>query len=407
MTTLADINKKLVDNLNLLRQDLTEVGTAAGAAALQYKQLTSSSENAIINKSINGLDIVGSFGETISPDGNNKSAALAVFSDNLSTFGSLTSTTGGALLVKTVTAATPDAAGSAFKQQFASALDTKTLFEASLFASEALADSTGLPLGASSKNLVDDAGSSLINKSKNLRKKIGTRDSLLEDIINDKNIASNVTVNATLANAIGNPSIPIINFDNVPARTFLQTYEEMEAYVRSCNREITEVVVHATDTSEDMEVNYDVLYAWDVTGRGFSDVGYHLIILRDGSLQVCRPISTIGSHTLRGHNPNSIGIAFAGGLVGNRKSGRVIRSHKSYTVEQFNTFDTFMKAFYTVIPGGQAWGHNNIDQDRRSDPHFDVPRYVRKKFNKFNTQTLEETRRDGSMTIDELIEAQY
>ena len=85
MTTLADINKKLVDNLNLLRQDLTEVGTAAGAAALQYKQLTSSSENAIINKSINGLDIVGSFGETISPDGNNKSAGLAVFSDNLST----------------------------------------------------------------------------------------------------------------------------------------------------------------------------------------------------------------------------------------------------------------------------------------------------------------------------------
>ena len=270
-----------------------------------------------------------------------------------------------------------------------------------------MTDSTGLPLGASSKNLVDDAGSSLINKSKNLRKKIGTTGSLLEDITNDTNIASNVTVNTTLANAIGNPSIPIVNFDNVPARTFLQTYEEMEAYVRSCNREITEVVVHATDTSEDMEVNYDVLYAWDVTGRGFSDVGYHLIILRDGSLQVCRPISTIGSHTLRGHNPNSIGIAFAGGLVGNRKSRRVIRSHKSYTVEQFNTFDTFMKAFYTVIPGGQAWGHNNIDQDRRSDPHFDVPQYVRKKFNKFNTQTLEETRRDGSMTIDELIEAQY
>lgn len=407
MTTISDISKKLVDNLTLLEQDLTEVGTAAGAAALQYKQLTSSSEKATINSSINGLDIVGSFAETISPDGNNKSAGLAVFSDNLGTFGSLTSATNGALLAKTVTAATPDAAGAAFRNQFNGVLDNKTLFEVSLVASEALADSTGLPLGSSSKNLVNDAGVALIAKSNSMRTKIGTTDSLLEDITNDVNIQKNVTVNAVFANLIGNPSVPIVDFNNVPPRTFLQTYEEMEAYVRSSTRELTEVVVHATDTSKDMEVNYDVLYAWDVIGREFSEVGYHLIILRDGSLQVCRPISTIGLHTLNEHNPNSIGIAFVGGLLGTRKGNSIIRSHKSYSMEQFNTFDTFMRAFYTVIPGGQAWGHNNIDQNRRSDPHFDVPQYVQKKFNKFNTQTLEETRRDGSMTIDELIEAQY
>ena len=75
-------------------------------------------------------------------------------------------------------------------------------------------------------------------------------------------------------------------------------------------------------------------------------------------------------------------------------------------MEQFNTFDTFMRAFYTVVPGGQAWGHNDIDHTRRSDPHFNVPQYIKNKFNKINVQTVEETRENGSLTIDQLIEAQ-
>ena len=193
--------------------------------------------------------------------------------------------------------------------------------------------------------------------------------------------------------------------DDVKPRTLLKTFEEMEAYIRTCSRDITEVVVHATDTTRDMYVDYDVLYQWDVP-RGFSDVGYHFIILRNGCLQVCRPISITGAHTLKGHNPHSIGIAFVGGLMGNRKQRSVKRSSKSYTMEQWNTFDTFMKAFYTVIPGGQAWGHNSIDNTRRSDPHFDVPKYVEKQFNKVNIQTLEQTRIKGSLSLENLLRGQ-
>jgi N-acetyl-anhydromuramyl-L-alanine amidase AmpD len=180
----------------------------------------------------------------------------------------------------------------------------------------------------------------------------------------------------------------------------------MEAYLRSSLRDFTEVVVHATDTTKDMEVNYDVLKVWDVTERGLSEVGYHFIILRDGSLQVCRPISVDGVHSLKDHNENSIGIAFVGGLLGNRSNREAKRSSRSFSMEQFNTFDTFMRVFYTVVPGGQAWGHNDIDHTRRSDPHFNVPRYIKSKFNKINVQTVEETRENGSLTIDQLIEAQ-
>ena len=60
MTTIASVSAKLTNNLNALKEDLTEVGTAAGAAALQYDLLTASKQEATIGSNVNGLNIVGS-----------------------------------------------------------------------------------------------------------------------------------------------------------------------------------------------------------------------------------------------------------------------------------------------------------------------------------------------------------
>ena len=43
----------------------------------------------------------------------------------------------------------------------------------------------------------------------------------------------------------------------------------------------------------------------------------------------------------------------------------------------------FCEAFYTVIPAGQAWGHNDVSQSN-TDPGFDVQKFVKVKFNKEN-----------------------
>lgn len=407
MTTIGDISAKLANNLGKLVEDLTDVGTAAGAASLQYDLLTASKQEATVGSNVNGIEVVSSAGKRYREDGTVKNTAIGVFTDKLGTFGSLTSTTGGALLIKTVTGVTADAADAAFRNSFAASLSKRRMFEASLVASEGLADSSVLPLGSSTATLINDAGSTLIKRSNVMLANAKFGNSILEDITGEPDLANNITFPEILTDNVGKPSIPTISFeDTVQPRTLLQTFEEMEAYLRSSLRDFTEVVVHATDTTKDMEVNYDVLKAWDVTERGLSEVGYHFIILRDGSLQVCRPISVDGVHSLKDHNENSIGIAFVGGLLGNRSNREAKRSSRSFSMEQFNTFDTFMRVFYTVVPGGQAWGHNDIDHTRRSDPHFNVPRYIKSKFNKINVQTVEETRENGSLTIDQLIEAQ-
>ena len=52
---------------------------------------------------------------------------------------------------------------------------------------------------------------------------------------------------------------------------------------------------------------------------------------------------------------------------------------------QFDSFDKFMRAFYKVWPGGQAFGHVDTDDKGKTDPGFDVEDYVINKFGKRNT----------------------
>ena len=53
--------------------------------------------------------------------------------------------------------------------------------------------------------------------------------------------------------------------------------------------------------------------------------------------------------------------------------------------------EQFMKMFYQVFPGGQAWGHVDTDKKGKIDPGFDVPDFVRIKFGKNNVSTTGQT----------------
>jgi N-acetylmuramoyl-L-alanine amidase len=47
--------------------------------------------------------------------------------------------------------------------------------------------------------------------------------------------------------------------------------------------------------------------------RGFSDIGYHYVVLVDGTIENGRPLSEVGAHC-KGHNAHSIGVCYVGGL---------------------------------------------------------------------------------------------
>lgn len=71
-------------------------------------------------------------------------------------------------------------------------------------------------------------------------------------------------------------------------------------------------MIHCTATKEGRNLPLIGLRAMH-QARGFRDVGYHYYILRDGKVELGRPVEQIGAH-VQGHNTDSIGVAYEGGL---------------------------------------------------------------------------------------------
>ena len=78
-------------------------------------------------------------------------------------------------------------------------------------------------------------------------------------------------------------------------------------------RKINKLIVHCSATPEHKEFDVEDITEWHVTGNGWSDCGYHYVITLGGEIQEARPERKIGAHC-KGHNRNSIGICYIGGM---------------------------------------------------------------------------------------------
>src|SRR3990172_1704713 len=81
-------------------------------------------------------------------------------------------------------------------------------------------------------------------------------------------------------------------------------------------REINKIVIHCADTPAGKFFDINDIRKWHTDpppkGRGWSDVGYHFVVLINGNIQIGRPLETPGAH-VAGHNAESIGICYIGG----------------------------------------------------------------------------------------------
>lgn len=170
---------------------------------------------------------------------------------------------------------------------------------------------------------------------------------------------------------------------------FINSQEELIRYLQSATREITTVIWHWTANYTNQghigSEQIDKIHK----NRGFNEIGYHFIIKRDGSLQVGRGINKTGAH-VKGFNTGSVGISFVAGYKCSSDKYAGVPPHsevgkESITQAQQATMFRFMKAWYTVFPGGQAWGHADFPRNKgKVDPGFSVANYVKTAFDKRN-----------------------
>ena len=132
--------------------------------------------------------------------------------------------------------------------------------------------------------------------------------------------------------------------------------------VNKTTRYINEIVLHCSATAEGKDFTVEDIRRWHKQ-RGFSDIGYHFVIYRDGSIHTGRDINIIGAHAT-GHNANSIGICYIGGVASDGKTPKDTR-----TKEQKQSMLKLVKELISKynIPVNNVIGHRDTSKDLNGD----------------------------------------
>lgn len=128
-------------------------------------------------------------------------------------------------------------------------------------------------------------------------------------------------------------------------------------------RRIDKIIIHCSATPEGKDFTAQQIDQWH-RQRGFSCIGYHFVIYRDGSIHKGRPIEQAGAHT-SGHNANSIGICYIGGCAADGKTPKDTR-----TEAQKKSLVRLITELRRRFPNVSIHGHNEFAA--KACPSFNV-----------------------------------
>lgn len=129
-------------------------------------------------------------------------------------------------------------------------------------------------------------------------------------------------------------------------------------------RLIDEIVIHCTATPEGRHVSLETVRGWH-KDLGWADIGYHWLVLLDGTVVAGRPEAKVGAH-VSGRNATTLGVAYVGGVAKDGKTAKDTR-----TPAQKAALLSHTKALLARYPTiGKVSGHNQYAA--KACPSFDV-----------------------------------
>ena len=136
-----------------------------------------------------------------------------------------------------------------------------------------------------------------------------------------------------------------------------------------------ELVVHGSWTPPSMNIGADEIRQWHLK-RGFTDIGYHYVITRSGTIEEGRGIHFEGAH-VKGQNHHTVGICLVGGKQSDPELAQVTETQWefNYTFEQMNSLGILVTDLSLDLDVVAIKGHRDYPNVIKRCPGFDVQAY--------------------------------
>lgn len=112
------------------------------------------------------------------------------------------------------------------------------------------------------------------------------------------------------------------------------------------------IVVHCAATGPHQDVGVTEIRQWHLA-RGFSDIGYHYVIRRNGVRELGRPTWAVGAQ-VEGYNYESVGVCLVGGVDEHGQPAN------NFTPEQMTTLEATIRGLLVEYPGCVIMGHHDM-----------------------------------------------
>ena len=133
-------------------------------------------------------------------------------------------------------------------------------------------------------------------------------------------------------------------------------------------RTINKIIIHCSATQEGRDLDAAEINRWHLK-RGWNGIGYHYVVLLDGTIEYGRSIYKQGAH-VKGENEKSIGICYIGGVESERGSNGKWIAKDTRTPEQKESLLLLIKTLKKMHPTATIHGHSEFAN--KSCPCFDA-----------------------------------
>lgn len=139
-------------------------------------------------------------------------------------------------------------------------------------------------------------------------------------------------------------------------------------------RKVDQIILHCTATPEGEDYTVEQVRQMHLA-RGFSDIGYHYLIYRDGTVHAGRPEAIAGAHCT-GHNTRSIGVCYVGGCPPRTTPDWERKGKDTRTPAQEAALVRMVRGLLERYPKATVHGHNEFAN--KACPSFNVKTWLTK-----------------------------